>query len=161
MSKEERRIASRERAKKWGADHPERRREIMRKYRENNKDKVREVKRAWRKANPEKHNAANARWKMNRIMKICDFDAMLTKQEGLCAICRLPDPGRVGSERLTIDHDHVTGLVRGLLCHRCNTMLGMAKDDPATLEAAIAYLRKSTEGEPGDRMKTRIRRSEE
>jgi hypothetical protein len=42
---------------------------------------------------------------------------------------------------LEIDHDHQTGRVRGLLCHKCNTMLGMAADNPRWLQKAIEYLK--------------------
>lgn len=41
-----------------------------------------------------------------------------------------------------VDHDHVTGTIRGLLCSKCNTLLGMAKDNIAILENAIKYLKK-------------------
>jgi hypothetical protein len=56
-----------------------------------------------------------------------------------CAICaRTTGIGRFG--QLHIDHDHVTGEVRGVLCHECNTGLGKFKDDPDLLAAAIKYL---------------------
>jgi hypothetical protein len=42
---------------------------------------------------------------------------------------------------LAIDHDHVTGDIRGLLCHACNVALGLLNDDPELLEAAAGYLR--------------------
>lgn len=42
---------------------------------------------------------------------------------------------------LHVDHDHETGLIRGLLCHHCNTLLGHAKDSVDVLEAAIVYLK--------------------
>lgn len=45
------------------------------------------------------------------------------------------------TERLVIDHNHVTGKVRGKLCHGCNVALGMARDDIATLEGLINYLK--------------------
>lgn len=65
------------------------------------------------------------------------FDAMLTGQSGRCAICRTEEPGGRGWH---VDHDHRTGNVRGLLCHGCNTGLGMFRDRPDALLAAVAYL---------------------
>lgn len=73
------------------------------------------------------------------------FDAMLTTQNGRCAICRSDDPGR---DTWNIDHDHACcpgkgscgNCVRGLLCQNCNLMIGHAKDDAALLQQAIAYL---------------------
>lgn len=71
-----------------------------------------------------------------------DFDAMLAAQCGLCAICGdAPDPeGRGAYARLHIDHDHTSGAVRALLCGRCNSALGLFRDDPDLLRAAAAYL---------------------
>lgn len=66
------------------------------------------------------------------------YDAMLAAQDGRCAICRTDAPGGRGSWH--VDHEHATGRVRGLLCHRCNLMLGNAQDDPARLRAAVEYL---------------------
>lgn len=51
----------------------------------------------------------------------------------VCAICG-------GSERLCVDHDHRTGMIRGVLCLNCNNGLGRFKDDPALLAAAAKYL---------------------
>ena len=62
-----------------------------------------------------------------------DIDGLIQVQEELCAICHLATPK-------VIDHDHSTGEVRGLLCSPCNLLLGCAKDNPATLSAAIQYL---------------------
>lgn len=45
---------------------------------------------------------------------------------------------------LVVDHDHNTGVVRGLLCHNCNRALGLLQDNPETLEVAIAYLKSVT-----------------
>jgi len=133
------------RTKAWALANPEKRREMERQYKQANKEKIREQKKLWRKNNPEKHRAANQRWKINRALKICDFDAMLQQQGGLCAICRSGDLGRKNSGRLAIDHCHTTGAVRGLLCHRCNSLLGHAKDNIETLQRAIAYLEVANE----------------
>lgn len=69
------------------------------------------------------------------------YEAMLAGQGGGCAICGFPPP----EDRrlfLDIDHDHETGAVRGLLCNRCNTMLGQSRDNPERLEAGAEYLRR-------------------
>jgi hypothetical protein len=70
------------------------------------------------------------------------MEAMLDWQGGVCRICE-----RAFSEPElppAIDHDHHVGLVRGLLCHRCNLGLGNFRDNPAFLLAAIEYLRKNS-----------------
>lgn len=64
---------------------------------------------------------------------------MVAEQNGVCAICKKPETAR-NTTRLSIDHCHATGKVRGLLCQQCNKMLGMGKDNPETLQAAINYL---------------------
>lgn len=66
-----------------------------------------------------------------------EYKAMLHKQQGCCAICHKPDPER----RLSVDHDHTTGKVRGLLCCACNRAIGSLNDDPALCLAASEYLK--------------------
>lgn len=73
------------------------------------------------------------------------YDELAEAQGGVCEICRLPEVAttRFGVvRRLAVDHCHSTGIVRGLLCMRCNTALGAVRDDVAVLEAAAAYLRR-------------------
>lgn len=67
---------------------------------------------------------------------------ILKNQTGLCAICKSDSPRRKSSKNFTIDHSHTTGEVRGLLCHPCNVLLGMANDNIETLKSAIDYLEK-------------------
>src|SRR5882757_2270699 len=55
------------------------------------------------------------------------YDEMLASQKGGCAICKTKNV----STFLCVDHDHRTNVVRGLLCHPCNTGIGMLQDDPA------------------------------
>jgi len=62
---------------------------------------------------------------------------MLDEQEGVCAICRRPPSAMT---HLAVDHDHSTGVVRGLLCGACNLGLGNFRDDPDLLWRANQYL---------------------
>jgi hypothetical protein len=63
---------------------------------------------------------------------------LLQSQGGRCAICHTDQPG--GHGRFHIDHDHVSGRIRGLLCNNCNRGLGSLKHDPDFLRKAITYL---------------------
>lgn len=65
-----------------------------------------------------------------------EVEALLRHQEHSCAICRV---AFVGTE-FHIDHCHRSGDVRGLLCSRCNTALGLLKDDPVRMASAVRYL---------------------
>lgn len=65
-----------------------------------------------------------------------DYHKMWLKQEGCCLICKQPENGR----SLSVDHDHKTKVVRGLLCQKCNTMLGLAHDNIDILLSAVDYL---------------------
>lgn len=63
---------------------------------------------------------------------------MFDRQKGLCACCGDPP----GEKALSVDHDHITGQVRDLLCQRCNPGIGYFQDDPERLQKAIDYLQK-------------------
>ena len=73
------------------------------------------------------------------------YNSLLVKQMGVCAICKKPETFRRSSEldtwRLAVDHDHITGKVRGLLCHLCNLALGNMREDEVSLLSMVAYLR--------------------
>lgn len=68
-----------------------------------------------------------------------ELDALIEKQGGRCVICSGPPNGP--GTRLHIDHCHQTGRVRGLLCAKCNTMIGLADNDPCRLRDAADYLK--------------------
>lgn len=62
-----------------------------------------------------------------------EFDEMVARQGGLCAICR-------EAPATDVDHDHTSGRARGILCEPCNGTIGLFHDDPAIIRRAIAYL---------------------
>ena len=64
------------------------------------------------------------------------YDRLIAAQDGKCALCGCPE----GEQRLRVDHDHTTGKVRALLCHKCNQALGFFDDQPWLLRKAAAYL---------------------
>lgn len=66
-----------------------------------------------------------------------DYAALLDHQDGRCAIC-----GIIPSEflQLAVDHDHLTGEIRGLLCTRCNLLIGYLKENVRWLRRSAEYL---------------------
>ena len=66
-----------------------------------------------------------------------DYDALLKAQNSVCAICS--SLNRNGN-RLSVDHDHKTGKVRGLLCSKCNHGIGIFNDEVLRVKSAMEYL---------------------
>jgi hypothetical protein len=79
-------------------------------------------------------------------ISLAEYDALLARQGGVCAICRRRQSPRA---KLCVDHCHLTGRMRGLLCRRCNLALGHLGDDQRTLIAALAYLAYDVADGPG------------
>src|SRR5262245_26753311 len=120
-------------------------------YYEANKEELTERLRRRRRDDPEYRDKLQARerkaknpmtQRKHRLrciygISLEEYDTMLARQGGACAICKKkPDTGK----SLCVDHCHVTGMVRGLLCHKCNSVLAFGNDDLDILRAAIAYL---------------------
>lgn len=126
-----------QRSRKWQKAHPEK----VATWRAANVEKVRKSQRdaakrhkakdpaAWRKYHREYYQNVQ-RFRKYGITK-ADFDRMLTEQAGCCKICRR------SLARPCIDHDHQTGVVRGILCMRCNASLGFVEGN---LRAVQDYL---------------------
>lgn len=74
-----------------------------------------------------------------------EYQNLLLAQNYLCKICKSTEtstiPGTNKPARLCVDHDHLTGKIRGLLCRNCNTAIGKFKENICLLEQAIKYLR--------------------
>ena len=118
----------------------------MRNYKEKHPERVRETLVAFNE------RRKPYRWKLRMAseynLTVEQYEAMLESQGGGCAICAGPQSGP--GNRFHIDHDHscCPGVgscgkcIRGLLCGNCNTMVGLAKESPERLLAAVAYLRR-------------------
>jgi hypothetical protein len=75
-------------------------------------------------------------------MTIADYDRMFEHQGGVCAICGKPRPDE---RTLHVDHDHATGVIRGLLCFRCNNALGDFDEEYELFQMAADYLDRDDE----------------
>ena len=108
-------------------------------YRAKDPDKVRESKKI-----------VQRKYSLQRKFNLSleEYDQMLKDQNGACALCGFVPSGedtyRKGKS-LAVDHDHVTGYVRGLLCDLCNRGIGQLHDDPALLKKAAEYIEKASE----------------
>lgn len=109
----------------YAKTHPEVRRKAVRKYRSS--------------LTPEQRSTLYRRCDLLRNFGLTpiEYEKIFESQDGVCAICkRICSSGR----RLAVDHCHMTGRVRGLLCSRCNLGIGQFNDSVELLEAAIEYL---------------------
>jgi len=121
-------------------------------YFQQNRERKAEYQRAWVEANRDRHNARTRQWyaehpgrqvivhrKWRYGLSEEEYNRLWEAQGGTCAICGEPDPAR---HTLSVDHDHATGAIRGLLCTKHNSALGLLNDDLELVERAAAYLRR-------------------
>lgn len=130
-------------------------------YRKENPGYSTESSRKWRLENRERHLATmrardakyrkeDPTWDFKRAIRqkygltIEQYESMYRSQNGACAIC-LKQHLTGKRNRLFVDHDHATGIVRGLLCGNCNSAIGHLKDDRAAIFRAITYLTRAGE----------------
>lgn len=109
------------------------------------KDCERAVFSNWQKQNPERliRKDQRHRLRLKYGLSLVEYDRLLAQQNHLCAICLRPERrlNRTGKPMsLSVDHDHVTGRIRGLLCKACNSAIGLFEDDGAIAERAALYL---------------------
>lgn len=145
--------------KEWRNNNIEHNREYQKEYRDSHKDAIKILKHEWYLENKETSIKKNKKWvklnpdrKRNNDLKslfgitLEDYNRMLKEQKCVCAICGKEETEvdkRINKKRnLAVDHDHQTEKVRGLLCGKCNKMLGLVNDNPKILLNAINYLKK-------------------
>lgn len=112
----------------------------MRERRASNIEAARKYDREYRKANPKKIRSINLKRLYGLTLE--DFNRILLQQDNKCAICPHEHLDGHKSTILHVDHDHITGANRGLLCKKCNTGLGEFKDNIQWLLNAVEYLKK-------------------
>lgn len=108
-------------------------------WRQQNRSKHIEGSSSWRKRNPE--YARNKNLISRYGITVNDYNLMLKTQNGQCAICGITECPT--NKSFSVDHCHITGKVRGLLCSTCNRALGLLKDNKIVLKAALDYLDRS------------------
>jgi hypothetical protein len=120
------------------AQDPERYIQMVQRWQEKNPERLKEYRKQ-RNARPEvKRRARDAYYRRTHGISADDFDRMLAEQNGRCAICgRAPER----EAAMHVDHDHLDGHVRGLLCIDCNQGIGKLREDPSILLRAVVYLR--------------------
>lgn len=119
----------------------------MKKYREQNNEAIKQYQAEYRDKNREKLNAHKRESKTYRALRLKysynmtveDYNNMLESQQGKCLICD-KHYTEVARQYLCVDHCHKTGKVRGLLCHNCNSALGLIKEDENILNSMKSYL---------------------
>lgn len=110
------------------------------KYRQTEKHK--EWKKAYRNSDRAKISRRDQLLRKNFAISFEEYSRMLDEQGGVCAVCKTTKQPNEKERMLAVDHSHMTGKIRGLLCRRCNVVLGLANDDDSVLHGLIDYLKK-------------------
>jgi hypothetical protein len=109
-------------------------------YYQRHKEQHKSYMQAWYIKHKVQYKARCRRYKL-RIrygITVDEYDLMFSKQEGRCAICRRHQ--KEFAKPLAVDHNHLTGKIRKLLCYRCNNCLGMVNDSVSMLYDMADYL---------------------
>jgi hypothetical protein len=127
--------------KEWREKNAERLRESSKQRYIKNRDKVLARTSAYNKKHRDRLRVVSSYGHKRRKYGLTKeaYDDMLHKQSGLCPICGI-DLMELGPKKRHTDHDHNTGVVRGILCAQCNVGLGNFKDTAALLRSAAEYI---------------------
>jgi len=120
-------------------------------------DNIAKKRRDWRAKNPKRNQENQKRWKQNHPDQVRDmgrdwcyrkkygitlnqYNELLKRQNGVCLLCKNKTAYRTKGRNLFVDHNHKTREIRGLLCSRCNTMIGQI--EIVGISKIIDYLHK-------------------
>jgi hypothetical protein len=114
-----------------------------------NKEKMNQQSQEYRKKHKDtpkyQEMMVRSRLKHRYNMSLEEYNTLLIKQRGVCAICKEPetsiDPRNKRKRILSVDHNHKSGKVRGLLCILCNQAIGMFKENSNNFLNASKYLK--------------------
>jgi len=120
--------------KRYREEHCEELRTKRKKYYDEHHEEMCDRSRKWRNEHLEKERANKLMH--NHGITIEEYDKLLAAQNGICVICGLPP----NSKKLSVDHNHETGKIRGLLCKSCNRALGLVYESVDILAKMINYL---------------------
>lgn len=124
----------------WFRKHPGKRKQCDDRWRKKNPNQVKRNSAKWRKENQDK--MLNYYYLKKYGIDRDTYERMLKDQSGVCYICRQPESRRLHKKlsRLSVDHCHKTGVIRRLLCARCNHVLGHTHEDSQLLRRLADYL---------------------
>jgi hypothetical protein len=97
------------------------------------------------KKNHDPSRARDNHYRRTYGISLADFNRMVLEQGNKCACCGTDKPGGKHNQ-WCVDHDHLTGAVRQLLCKDCNIVLGLVEDSPEHLQRLIDYIIKHADG---------------
>lgn len=139
--------------KKWVANNKEKVKEIKKKYRLTHKDKLKEYNKKYHYSHKKHYNEYKKKWKAKNPTKLKNeklkarfkidiniFNQFIVKQNNKCGIC-FNEFTNTGPLYPCIDHNHITGIVRGILCRSCNGGIGGLNDNPILLFKALKWLK--------------------
>jgi hypothetical protein len=123
--------------KRWSIRNKDKIAENARKFRKENVEKVKQWSHTYFNNNKEKISKRKRTAMLKKLygLTLVEYEQMLEVQAGCCKICK-----NVFQTTPMTDHCHQTGIVRGLLCNKCNWLLGNANDNIDILHSAITYL---------------------
>lgn len=127
-----------EKKKKYNAENVEIRRAREKEYRKNHKKERQEYSKKYNKINKEKIKERHLL--RTYSLTLDNAKTIYEAQNKKCIICN--EDIVFDTKNCIVDHDHITGQIRGLLCRKCNFLLGNARDKESILLSAILYLRK-------------------
>lgn len=137
--------------KRYAEKHKDKIAAYQKEYRERNKEKAKEYMKNYSANHKPKPRTDEQKSRIKPYVREyhllkkygiteVDYQQMLKKQGGKCAICQTTEPKGRCHNRFHVDHCHETGVVRGLLCSRCNMGIGSFGDSPDLIASALLYL---------------------